>query len=157
MPTVTDLTALVERLAEAIPDLNLDGDEQDEYSTMLQWLQNQVETGEPAVSLAFLRACREIGIANFRLHDLRHTAASWMRMSGADLQDVADILGHRDLQMTKRYAHLSGGHRLASVKRLDTVFAPPQLAHENSKSSHILVTSEGENGTQHIQTSARMR
>jgi hypothetical protein len=48
MPTLTDLTALVERLAAAITDLNLDGDEQEEYSTMLLWLQNQVETGEPS-------------------------------------------------------------------------------------------------------------
>jgi hypothetical protein len=48
MPTLTDLTALVEKLAAAIPDLNLDGDEQEEYSTMLLRLQNQVETGEPS-------------------------------------------------------------------------------------------------------------
>lgn len=34
MPTLTDLTALVEKLAAAIPNLNLDGDEQEEYSTM---------------------------------------------------------------------------------------------------------------------------
>ena len=47
MPTLTDLIALVDRLADAIPDLNLDSDEQEEYSTMLLWLQNQVETGEP--------------------------------------------------------------------------------------------------------------
>lgn len=48
MSTLTDLSALVDKLAAAIPDLNLDGDEQEEYSTMLLWLQNQVETGEPS-------------------------------------------------------------------------------------------------------------
>jgi hypothetical protein len=48
MPTITDLTALLERLAGNLPKLNLDGDEQEEYSTMLLWLQNQVETGEPS-------------------------------------------------------------------------------------------------------------
>lgn len=48
MPTLTELSALVEKLAAAIPDRNLDGDEQEEYSTMLLWLQNQVETGEPS-------------------------------------------------------------------------------------------------------------
>jgi integrase len=74
------------------------------------------------VSLAFLRACRRTGIADFRLHDLRHTAASWLRMSGADLQDVAELLGHRDLRMTKRYSHLSAAHLSTAVKRLDGVF-----------------------------------
>ena len=47
MLTLSDLTSLVEKFAAAIPDLNLDGDEQEEYSTMLLRLQNQVETGEP--------------------------------------------------------------------------------------------------------------
>ena len=74
------------------------------------------------VSLAFLRACRKVAVADFRLHDLRHTAASWLRMSGADLQDVAELLGHRDLRMTKRYSHLSPAHLSAAVKRLDSVF-----------------------------------
>ena len=43
-------------------------------------------------------------------------------MSGADLQDVADLLGHRDLRMTRRYSHLSRAHLSAAVKRLDGVF-----------------------------------
>ena len=47
MPTLTELSSLVEKLAAVIPDLNMDGDDQEEYSTMLLWLQNQVETGEP--------------------------------------------------------------------------------------------------------------
>jgi integrase len=109
-----------------------------------------------AVSQAFLRACREIGIADFRLHDLRHTAASWLRMSGADLQDVAKLLGHRDVRMTNRYAHLSGDHLSAAVNRLDAVFAPPQLAC-GQKSGHDEVTIEGENSTKHMQSDARMK
>jgi len=83
------------------------------------------------VSLAFLRACRRTKIADFRLHDLRHTAASWLRMSGADLQDVADLLGHRDLRMTRRYAHLSPAHLSTAVKRLDGVFGQAALAAAN--------------------------
>ena len=47
MPTVADLTAIVEKLAAEIPDLNLTEDEQEEYGTMLLRLQNTVETGEP--------------------------------------------------------------------------------------------------------------
>jgi len=48
MPNTLELGALVERLAENLSKLNLDGDEQEEYSTMLLWPQNQVETGEPS-------------------------------------------------------------------------------------------------------------
>jgi integrase len=88
------------------------------------------------VSLAFLRACRAAKIADFRLHDLRHTAASWLRMSGADLQDVAELLGHRDLRMTKRYSHLSPAHLSAAVKRLDAVFGNPPLLAENTSGEH---------------------
>jgi len=93
------------------------------------------------VSLAFLRTCRKTGIADFRLHDLRHTAASWLRMSGADLQDVADLLRHRDLRMTRRYSHLSPAHLSAAVKRLDRVFGTPLAL---LKSGHDEVTIEQE-------------
>jgi hypothetical protein len=48
MPALTYLGALVEQFAAAIPDLNLSGDEQEEYSTVLLRLQTQVETGEPS-------------------------------------------------------------------------------------------------------------
>lgn len=103
------------------------------------------------VSLAFLRACRKVNIADFRLHDLRHTAASWLRMSGADLQDVADLLGHRDLRMTRRYAHLSPAHLSTAIKRLDGVFGNA-VTPENS--NHDSVTIEKENSTKQRQTSA---
>ena len=48
MPNVMELSALIERYVAALSKLNLDGDEQEEYSTMLLWLQNQVETDEPS-------------------------------------------------------------------------------------------------------------
>jgi hypothetical protein len=47
MQTLTDLTALLEKYISAIPALNLDGDELEEYSTVLLQFQNQLETGEP--------------------------------------------------------------------------------------------------------------
>jgi integrase len=74
------------------------------------------------VSLAFLRACRKVSIADFRLHDLRHTAASWLRMQGADIGTVADLLGHKDLRMAKRYQHLSPDFLQSAVRGLDTAF-----------------------------------
>ena len=48
MPTLTDLTALLEKYIAAVPTLNLDGDDLEEYSTVLLQFQNQVETGEPS-------------------------------------------------------------------------------------------------------------
>ena len=74
------------------------------------------------VSMAFVRTCRTVGIADFHFHDLRHTAASWLRMSGADIHTVAQILGHKDLRMAVRYAHLSPGFLSEAVGRLDAVF-----------------------------------
>jgi hypothetical protein len=61
--TLTDLAALLEKYIAAIPALNLDGDELEEYSTVLLQLQNQVETGEPSERivkdcLAFLEQFR---------------------------------------------------------------------------------------------------
>ena len=48
MQSLTDLTALLETYIVAIPSLNLDGDDLEEYSTVLLRLQNQIETGEPS-------------------------------------------------------------------------------------------------------------
>ena len=78
-------------------------------------------TGEQ-VSVAFARACRKADIEDFRLHDLRHTAASWLRMAGADIHTVAQILGHKDLRMAARYQHLSPAFLAEAVGRLDGVF-----------------------------------
>ena len=75
------------------------------------------------VSVAFLRLCRKVGIADFHFHDLRHTAASWLRMQGADIHTVAQILGHKDLRMAARYQHLSPAFLADAVGRLDTAFA----------------------------------
>lgn len=49
-------------------------------------------------------------IDDFRWHDLRHCTASYLAMNGASLAEIAEVLGHKTLQMVKRYAHLSDGH-----------------------------------------------
>jgi integrase len=74
------------------------------------------------VSVAFRRICRSLAIADFRFHDLRHTAASWLRMSGADIHTVAQLLGHKDLRMAARYQHLSSSFLTDAVGKLDSVF-----------------------------------
>lgn len=49
-------------------------------------------------------------IEDFRFHDLRHSAASYLAMNKASLTEMADVLGHKTLEMVKRYAHLSEAH-----------------------------------------------
>jgi integrase len=59
----------------------------------------------------------EAKLKNFRWHDLRHTFASRLRMKGTPLEDIADLLGHKSLTMTRRYAHL-GPNKLHAVVSL---------------------------------------
>jgi integrase len=55
----------------------------------------------------FPDAVRAAGIKDFRWHDCRHTYASRLRQTGTPLGNIAELLGHRALAMTKRYAHQS--------------------------------------------------
>ena len=64
-------------------------------------------------------ALKKAGIEDFRFHDLRHSAASYLAMSGASLVEIADVLGHKTLQMVKRYAHLSEQHTAGVVARMN--------------------------------------
>ncbi|MEM7097962.1 MAG: site-specific integrase [Pseudomonadota bacterium] len=64
------------------------------------------------------KALKRAGIENFRFHDLRHTAASYLAMGGASLLEVAEVLGHKSVQTTKRYAHLSIEHKQEVTDRI---------------------------------------
>lgn len=58
--------------------------------------------------------------SHFKFHDLRHTAASYLAMNGVMLRDIAEILGHKSMDMVKRYSHLSKDHLLGVMNQLNT-------------------------------------
>ena len=68
---------------------------------------------------AFEGAIERAGITDFRFHDLRHTAASYLAMNGASLLEIAEVLGHKTLSMVKRYTHLTEGHTRSVVERMN--------------------------------------
>jgi integrase len=75
---------------------------------------------EPEVlTRSFARLVQRLGLKNLTFHDLRHDAASTMAMEGVPLRTIAEVLGHRDLRMTARYAHLSPQHLRGAVQALD--------------------------------------
>ncbi|MGB8481534.1 MAG: site-specific integrase [Acidobacteriaceae bacterium] len=72
----------------------------------------------------FRSALEEAKVADFSWHCNRHTFASRLVMAGVDLRTVAELLGHRTLQMVMRYAHLAPEHNAAAVDRLASFSSP---------------------------------
>jgi len=67
---------------------------------------------------AWQAAMKRAGVKRFRFHDLRHSCASALAQSGATLLEIADVLGHRNLSVTKRYSHLTSAHKGALIRRV---------------------------------------
>ena len=57
-------------------------------------------------SKRFNRALKAAAVENFKFHDCRHSAASYMAQNGMTLLEIAHVLGHKSVIMTQRYAHL---------------------------------------------------
>jgi integrase len=70
--------------------------------------------GEQAWETALKRA----GITDFHFHDLRHTCASYLALSGTRVEDIAEILGHKNVTMTMRYRHVTLPHTRGAVERM---------------------------------------
>ena len=80
--------------------------------------------GEPLKSVRkpFSRALKKASIEDFRFHDLRHTFASHYVMNGGDLMALKEILGHSNMKMVERYAHLASAHKRRQINNLKGKF-----------------------------------
>ena len=67
---------------------------------------------------AFRKALKQAEITDFRFHDLRHAAASYLAMNGATQGELMTILGHKSPSMTRRYAHYSQKHVANLMERM---------------------------------------
>ncbi|WP_395643439.1 tyrosine-type recombinase/integrase [Rudaea sp.] len=78
------------------------------------------DTGKPLeIGKMFTEACARARVADFHFHDLRHTAASYIAMNGGTLAEIAEVLGHKTLQMVRRYTHLTEGHTRGVLERMN--------------------------------------
>lgn len=71
-------------------------------------------------STAWQNACERAGLEDFHFHDLRHCFGSWLAMNGTALKSIMELMGHRTVSMTMRYAHLSVDSKRQAVAKLPT-------------------------------------
>src|SRR3989441_9595642 len=78
------------------------------------------------VRTGFQNACKRAELTDLHFHDLRHTFASQFVMAGGDLYILKEILGHKSITMTQRYAHLSPTYKIKAIDRMNTLWAGAQ-------------------------------
>jgi integrase len=92
------------------------------YAVLQAWKRqagSEAQVFQPAdVKTAWATLLNKAGVAGFRFHDLRHTFASKLVTKGVDLNTVRELLGHGDIKMTLRYAHLAPAHLASAVALL---------------------------------------
>jgi integrase len=74
------------------------------------------------IRTAWLFALKRASVTDFKFHDLRHSCASFLAMSGASQRDISEILGHKDLRMTFRYSHLTQNHLAEKLEKATEKF-----------------------------------
>ena len=100
--------------------------------------------GKRVISIenAFKKARKNAEINDFKFHDLRHSAASYLVMNGVDLNTVKEILGHTTINMTMRYSHLSQDHKLRAVETLGRAVVTIQTPEQKEEKDKILYLSQ---------------
>ena len=82
----------------------------------------------------FRSACQQVGITDFRIHDMRHTCAAWLVSNGVPLAEIRDLLGHQSVVTTERYAHLAPANLRTAVDALVSRFG--HVGSENYSQKH---------------------
>lgn len=91
----------------------------DAHKSQALVFRSRLRPSQPYASAkVFNEAVAAAGIKNFRFHDCRHCTASYMAQHGASLLEIADTLGHRQLRMVQRYAHLNTDSRRRLIGRV---------------------------------------
>jgi len=100
------------------------------------WVFKNSRTGAAIcdVKKSFAAACKDAKIDDFHFHDLRHTFGTRLADTGADPFVIAEIMGHSDLRMTKRYCHATDHRKQGAVERIADYRAP--------ENCHKIVTTE---------------
>ena len=124
VPVVKSLQVLLKAHMEKVEALfdKLD------YTPPARWVFPRRDGMAPIDIRAAWESARDAaGLVDFRFHDIRHSTASYLAMNGASLVEIAEVLGHRTLQMVRRYAHLSESHVKELVQAVNDKVLPAEL------------------------------
>jgi site-specific recombinase XerD len=92
-----------------------------------------------SIFYAWDRARKRAGLADVRIHDLRHSFASFLINSGRSLYEVQKILGHTQVKITQRYAHLSQESLIAAANTAVSVVPLVQVMPKQAQQLPLMV------------------
>lgn len=110
---------------------------------------NRKERPFQDIRKSFSTVLGRCGIINFRFHDLRHTFASQLVMLGVDIKTVQELMGHKTIEMTLRYSHLSPDHKNKAIELLGKKIDSAKARTVTKWSQTDFVTTDKENSNLH--------